>query len=333
MEWKNISIFIGIIILLYFGVIFLSEDYNEKFDYEEEIEDQFSNIIKLHWRNMPLKYSIVTPEDCHGIPFKNLNLSFDIIKNKTNGLISFEQTQVGGDIEIICIKKDKVLKFKDSITKCKNVSFDYPKTRINPYGESILDSETQLFVSTRTAFRNEFMAVYEVCYVDRSDMGIYEGAIIFDTLGEARPLIQNNLLIKSTIYLYDENNRWIDCQKFPTREMHELLHSFGLDHSKEIDTVDLGYESSYYGLNVYQIEEAKDIMFPYLNCNYQKEVDKKYFDCLKYIYSNGGAGGNCSNIKFLNLEYECENGLYETVDGGYCCPEPNMNIDDEGYCY
>ena len=33
-----------------------------------------------------------------------------------------------------------------------------------------------------------------------------------------------------------------------------------------------------------------------------------------------------------NIYEYCWDGLYETIDGEYCCPKPNMIIDEEGYC-
>ena len=65
----------------------------------------------------------------------------------------------------------------------------------------------------------------------------------------------------------------------------------------------------------------------------EDKVDDEIISCLKYIYSNWEFEGDCSEVNFLDEEYgECPTGTYEVEGTEYCCQEPNMIIDEEGYC-
>ncbi len=131
-----------------------------------------------------------------------------------------------------------------------------------------------------------------------------------NTLAEAAPILNGNGEITGgeiTIIKID-----IECDYHGT-EMHELLHVFGFDHKP--GTV----------MDRYSDE-----------CGYMSTKGNMYYiDHLKFIYSNGERGKEHTELPMaFQYEYksECGDGLYETLDGEYCCQEPDMIVDDEGYC-
>lgn len=61
------------------------------------------NNIPLHWNHMPLTYSYTS--SCPERLINKIELSFDIIENDTNGVVSFNQVDEGGDIYFTCMKE------------------------------------------------------------------------------------------------------------------------------------------------------------------------------------------------------------------------------------
>jgi len=104
------------------------------------------------------------------------------------------------------------------------------------------------------------------------------------------------------------------CSKYPDTEIHEILHVFGFKHNLDEGSI-MGPSST--GCDVISI-------------------DKYIIDCLKYTYSDGKYGNDCSSndkIKKLeDVEYECADGWYNTLNTDGCCPEPNMYVDSDGNC-
>ena len=99
----------------------------------------------------------------------------------------------------------------------------------------------------------------------------------------------------------------------PDTEIHEILHTFGFDHSKS------GIMNDFTSIDCPVI-----LIGSYIT------------ECLKYTYSDGTIGTDCSNRSDVNKEYEyedCDYGWYDATNSNiYCCPEPYMYIDKEGYC-
>lgn len=91
----------------------------------------------------------------------------------------------------------------------------------------------------------------------------WDGYFITYTLGEAELNNLSNLMTNATIYLYggiDEN-----CLDYPSIEMHEILHTLGIEHSKNAGSIMSEFE--HYCL--------KDVRL---------DVDGKMFKDLENIY-------------------------------------------------
>lgn len=137
---------------------------------------------------------------------------------------------------------------------------------------------------------------------------ILHGDAIFETHPNKEKLITN-----ATINFYGVG---LVCKTgYPALEVHEILHTFGFGHD--------------YGINNIMREEVEETS---ANCKVE-EIGDKHINCMKYIYSNGMIGNNCSGIDFTETEYEyvCKEGWYPVNETNLCCPEPNMIIVD-GYC-
>lgn len=72
-------------------------------EYIGELEDAYSNITELHWGHMPLTYSIEDEDEC-GNETNTIIISFKIIQNSTENVISFNKTSdfQNADIKIDC---------------------------------------------------------------------------------------------------------------------------------------------------------------------------------------------------------------------------------------
>ena len=85
-----------------------------------------------------------------------------------------------------------------------------------------------------------------------------------ETEGEAEYYIQGNEIVSATIYLYGGVEK--GCESYPSTELHELLHAFGVEHNNR----------------------AGSIMIPVsVNClkSTKLSVDKEIYDKLIGIYS------------------------------------------------
>jgi len=292
---------------------------------------------------MPLTYSLTNEVDCQGIPFRNLNWSFQILENQTDNLVSFEQVEGDADLEIVCINRDKVERIwselKEELKTCQDVSFNYEKWSLDVFDEGILEPSVDILVSVRSIDRSIASTTFEVCSLkaeDVEELGVYKDYLFNyvleeSTLGEAFSNSIGNKIIDAKVHLYDEDNRWKSCRDFPVREMHELLHTFRVAHVKELDW------DPYHGPVIETKEDVdrfNDIMYPTYTCNNKKGLQEKYIPCLKYIYSKGEVGEGCENVNFLDESYdvyECEEGWYPIEGTDYCCQEPGMEIVD-GFC-
>ncbi|MCX6742069.1 MAG: hypothetical protein NTX24_02750 [Candidatus Pacearchaeota archaeon] len=128
-----------------------------------------------------------------------------------------------------------------------------------------------------------------------------------------------NLTIKGEITFYAGG---LMCNTgYPALEVHEILHLFKMPHSPLTNSI----------MGRYAAETSAD-------CKITK-IDPEYISCLKYIYSNGElekytifkgeVKGPCyfPNVVYEEeSEYGCNNGWYQSVTKGYCCPNPNMKV-------
>lgn len=346
---KNVIWWIlGIVFLIW---LFWPVDYSneiqkmEKIKIEEDnFKDSFESINELHWDHMPLTYQLRNNGDCGGLQISKMLEALELLENRTNGYIKFIETnETDLDLIIQCLDVEKIKNsYFEEIERLKNSkklnyitkTYNPPRNSISTYEEGILNKSEHLFINA-TKLNKETWIIY---YLNKSDINqsrikSYDidnwKDISGDTLGDARPLIIGNKIVNATINLYKPEFGWTVCTKFPAKEMHELLHVFGFGHSYE------PYWDPYEGYSDWSY--AKDIMFPYNYCVYQTEIQEKYISCLKYIYSNGEVG-YCSEVNFLSsfdeeeYEYGCDEGWHPVEGIDYCCPEPNMFIDEEGYC-
>lgn len=314
---KNIIISVVIIALLIWFFWPIDDEYSES---QKPIkEDNFSNIQELHWTHMPLSYKFVNIGNCNEIQINHMKKGLEIVENSTDGLVSFVESEGEIDLRIECINRKELVKEEEI---CKNVSFADKPERISWYDDGFLDRSKERFISAKILSTTEEETIYELCYIDLEELGINFDSEI---LGEGGPSeMYENLIIKGELRLYQEGEGFTTCT-FPSKEIHELLHSFGIDHSYEPEWV-----NDYVGWSDWNY--ARDIMFPYNYCGYQKELNEKYISCLKKIYSNGNYEGSCEGVNFLEFEYECLEGTYPVENSDYCCPEPGMEIIG-GYCY
>jgi hypothetical protein len=313
-------IFIGFLLFLIW--IFLpsnpSENHELKVDLKNKIQDDFFNIQELHWTHMPLTYSF-NNLGCSEVQINHFLKGISIIENLTEGKVSFIETNEEGDLQVNCIDRDFLI---SELTNCEEVVVQGNPTSINWY-EGFLDREEKRFISAARINQTEQNKTYKLCSINLNEVGFN---FDYDVLGEGG--ITNNsenLIIRGEVNLYQGFEKFTTCT-FPSKEIHEVFHSFGFDHSYE------PYFDPYYGYADWSY--AEDIMFPYNYCQYQKEVQEKYVNCLNNIYSNGEFQGDCSEINFFRTTSECEEGWYEATNSDYlCCPEPNMFIGEDGYCY
>ena len=64
------------------------------------IEDEFPEIKTPHWTHMPITYSI-DKKQCES-QLNNIKKAFNNIQESTNSIVSFQEVQNNGDIEITC---------------------------------------------------------------------------------------------------------------------------------------------------------------------------------------------------------------------------------------
>ncbi len=102
--------------------------------------------------------------------------------------------------------------------------------------------------------------------------------------------VRDGWIWESRNYNLVENIGWEvrDCKDFPQTEIHEILHTFGFGHK---------YDNSH--------SVMAPVIHPIQTCKI-KEIDKEITSCLKYIYSDGEKGENCSNLNMYPWKEELE---------------------------
>ncbi len=319
------KIFYFIIFILIVAWIFYPANDNQEFSNKDNlieekkilVQDDFFNVNKLHWTNIPLKYKL-NNLGCSDVQINHFLKGLNEIKNLTGGLVDFiEIFAEDYDLKVNCVSRDFLI---EKLTICEEVIvYGNPQT-INWYNDGHINRSERRFISATRINQTENMRTYNLCSVNLKDVGFN---LDYEVLGEGGPLeIEGNRILKGEVNLYQGFDAYATCV-YPSKEIHELLHSFGFDHVEE------PYWDPYYGYVDW--EPTKDIMFPRLYCQYQKEINKKYVSCLKHIYSNGEVGFCGGDVNFIDFVSECSKGRYPVDGTKYCCPEPNMRIIN-GYC-
>jgi len=263
---------------------------NETEENETVDGDYFYNVEELHWEHMPLTYKFVNNETpcAEGAAIVKMLEAFEILEEVTGGLVYFEETEGNvSDINITCIDRDELMEEVWNKTTCEDVVLDYRTLQFSGY--EILEDDEYLYSNTLMS-RNDTDDLYNLCYIDTSKVSVSSG---WGVLGEARSEVSGNILSggDKTVYTIDSERPY--CTSFPAKEMHDVLHLFGFDHS-ETPVFD-----SYYGWFHKDIRYFKDIMFIHTYCPYKTEINSNYIDCLEYIYSNGVQGSGCA-VEFID---------------------------------
>ena len=139
----------------------------------------------------------------------------------------------------------------------------------------------------------------------------YEDGYKYTTLAEGGITdYLDNVIISATLNFYPLS---YTGGYYPSTEIHEILHGFGFNHNNK----------SCMMMSAVDEEE----------CHQITSIDDKIVSCLNYIYSNGNGTNTCLGQMYPTETFEtfCSDGWYPVVGTEYCCPEPNMKIED-GYC-
>ncbi len=280
-------------------------------------EDDFSNVKEWHFPKMPITYKI-NNLGCSDIQINHFLKGLNMVQNLTSELVSFVEVFNQSDLKVNCVDRDFLL---EEFMTCEEVIVDGHPSIIYWNNEGYLNKSERAFISSNRINQTDTMEIWELCSASLEEMGFNFNN---EVLGEGGPSeIVGDVIVKGEINLYQGFDESKTCS-FPSKEIHELFHSFGFDHSPEPFWDPMWRYSDW--------EPVKDIMFPYHYCEFQKEIQEKYISCLKYIYLNGEIGECSDEVNFLDSEFGCEDGLYPSENLDYCCPEPNMIIDEEGYC-
>lgn len=157
----------------------------------------------------------------------NQNISFEIKQIKQN--FAFESPNISYSISENC-SLNLTSRFLEALKIIEtNTTIRFSNTRANP--------EIQIVCLNSEINREEDL------------MKISEGGPI---------LSYNNTILESKIILYEINN--LKCE-FPVIELHELLHAFGFDHTRD----------------------PKSVMYPIFTC--KKALDKDIIELLNKIYN------------------------------------------------
>lgn len=118
-------------------------EYNDLLEYEEFMaKDMFSNVNKLHWRRMPLKYKFSDDHPCGITRKERILYGFLEIENSTNKTVSFVVADGNYDILIICndSRGDTIYEDDYKYTTLAEGGIDY-------YWENIIINATLQFYS------------------------------------------------------------------------------------------------------------------------------------------------------------------------------------------
>jgi len=177
----------------------------DELDSEFEDDDQFKS-DKLHWTHMPVTYHILNPghvlKDCERYESNKIRKGFSRIEEATNGVVFFKETILkDADIVISCSFLENCYK-KSVDTSTKDLGYVL-------LGESICEHSKGLARITETERYKILKAEIEMIglagFSETKNKGV--SGFFFGSCGH------------------------------PTTEIHEILHTFGYDHSFENDSI------------------------------------------------------------------------------------------------
>jgi len=245
-----------------------------------EIGDAFDS-EEIHWDHMPLSYKINNKSNCIGQPIEDLEEAFSLVEDSTGGEVSFVEGSGDVDITVNCVDRNALLENINEGIDCDKIVLD--GGAVDLFGYEVI-SEGDYVTNVRVLERNATNNVFEVCHVDMSsDFGFD-----WDLIIENNPLVEGGVIKKGSIEIYELGT--VRCASFPSREVHEILHSLGFDHSLTPSF------NSYFGWREGDVIYFRNIMFPYSSCAYQNQIDDEYSSCLKKIYSGEG---DCGGVNFV----------------------------------
>jgi hypothetical protein len=88
-------------------IIFIYKTYPNNISQEKSINqfsDPFNKSDQIHWSHIPITYSLENQKDCGSQEIQRIKRAFEVIKNETDGKVSFIETNTLGDIQITCHK-------------------------------------------------------------------------------------------------------------------------------------------------------------------------------------------------------------------------------------
>jgi len=216
------------------------------------------------------------------------------------------------------------------------VTYSYAESCIGPiiprleWAFDILENETEQLLSFENI--NGSADINFVCNSERNMEAV--GTLITQfTYGQSLiEKLSGSVIEKTTIEFWSvrEDTRPPSCINFPSLELHEIIHSFGFDHVENNR-----YSLMYLEAWTQCVAKNQTITLHSTGKTFipEDKIDDEIISCLKYIYSNGEVEGSCEDVNFLEAEYGgCSYGWYPVEGTNYCCPEPNMIINEDGYC-
>lgn len=235
------------------------------------------------------------------------------------------------ETEIIWIEEEPEFKIasKEELPISYSISngcSDYMKTRIRQSFDAIHD-ETDSVLSFIEA--NDADIKIDCSLIT----GYTSHYLMSGVVGEATIGVIGYLSPESEISFYNFLDKYDAremgaCDDYFDLEIHEILHTFGFDHNSN----------------------RRSIMAAEGEGCYVDSIDDYVIDCLKYTYTNGENGTDCSDrddvvgslddVEYeyeyeyvYEYEYDCGIGWYSAINSEmYCCPEPSMYIDVNGDC-
>jgi hypothetical protein len=189
----------------------------------------------------------------------------------------------------------------------------------------IIENETNERVSFVEVKENSNIKF--VCYKEKNEEILSEvesiltqGLTTFDYAGN----VMNDTKIE--FWKVSEKSRPSSCNKFPSLEIHEILHALGFAH------IENNKYSIMYPLGGTECVERNDwITVNGKTFQPKDKIDDEIVSCLNYIYSNGKIG-SCKDVPLYSPNFSCPEGAFNVEGTNYCYPKPNMII-KEGYCY
>ena len=254
MEERNKKIIFASAIILIFLIFFLvyliketsyplsGEVFIENISFNTE--DQLTNnqyLEKLHWTHMPITYKIVNKKECGKYEERMIWRGFNEIQDATGGVVAFEEVNDSADIDVSC----------SFIEDC--------------YEHHIDIEDVSEYYYWKTKY--ETICAYDKGY---SQITEYEG----------NKILKAEIEIIGLAGFAETDNKGMsgfsigDCG-YPDTEIHEILHTFGYEHSDNPYSI------------MYPSSESVGYKIRYNDeCEYSiKSIDKEIIDDLIKTYS------------------------------------------------